>query len=170
MTGGRMNRSFQLFLTVLSLPACLWAHEAHEHGVARLQIAVDGKQINFIFESPGDSIYGFEHEAKSPAEKKAQKEAIDYLKEKFADVVEIDSALKCQLTNKKVAIEKEEGEDHSEVHGEWIAKCEKSPTQSALQINFSKRFKKLSLLKVDLISDQKQSHQDLKKAQGKVQL
>ncbi len=55
-------------------------HEAHEHGVANLNVAVEGNNIYIEFSSPAANIVGFEHHPRTPEQKNAVKEAINKLR------------------------------------------------------------------------------------------
>lgn len=41
-------------------------HKAHVHGMAKLDVTIEGKKASFEFEIPGMDAFGFETEAKSP--------------------------------------------------------------------------------------------------------
>ena len=43
--------------------------DAHEHGVASLNVALDGQTLEIQLQSPAMNLVGFEHEAKSDADK-----------------------------------------------------------------------------------------------------
>ncbi|MFT4173376.1 MAG: DUF2796 domain-containing protein [Rhodocyclaceae bacterium] len=47
------------------------AHEAHVHGVGRLDVVVDGNQLTLTLDSPLANVLGFEHPPHTDAEKKA---------------------------------------------------------------------------------------------------
>ncbi len=167
-------------------------HRAHEHGMVQVQIASEGKKLSIVLESPAESFYGFEHEARTEGEKKAQNSALDVLKNKLSELIVLDASLQCTWSNVKLEVVKEEEDDHEdekdheghqhkshkeehhgehrEVRGEWSADCKKSPSGSFAQFTFSKYFSRIGKIKVDVLSDQKQSHQELKKGDGKVQL
>ena len=55
-------------------------HEAHEHGVAGLNLAIDGKNLQIEFSSPAANIVGFEHHPRTQKQKAAVKKAIKQLK------------------------------------------------------------------------------------------
>jgi hypothetical protein len=55
-------------------------HEAHEHGVAHLNIAVEGNNIYIEFTSPAANIVGFEHHPRTHEQKDAVKDAVNKLK------------------------------------------------------------------------------------------
>lgn len=155
-------------------------HGAHEHGVVQLKIAVEGTSLSIILQSPSESFYGFEHEAKTASEKKAQGSALDLLKNKLSELIVLDPALLCSWSNVKLDVVKEEEDDdgdkdehhgeHREIRGEWTAACKKSPGGSLAAISFSKHFNRIGKMNIDILSDQKQSHHELKKGDGKVQL
>ena len=54
-------------------------HEAHEHGVANLNIAVEGNNIYIEFTSPAANIVGFEHHPRTHEQKDAVKDAVNKL-------------------------------------------------------------------------------------------
>jgi len=56
-------------------------HEAHEHGVAGLNVAIDGKNLQLEFSSPAANIVGFEHHPRTQEQKAAVKKAIGQLKD-----------------------------------------------------------------------------------------
>ena len=57
-------------------------HEAHVHGVAEINIAVDGSKADVEFRAPAESVMGFEHEAKSESDKKKRDAALERCKRK----------------------------------------------------------------------------------------
>ena len=52
-------------------------HGAHEHGHAVLKLVLEGPAVVVSFESPLDSIVGFEHEPKNDEQRAALKEAME---------------------------------------------------------------------------------------------
>jgi hypothetical protein len=56
-------------------------HEAHEHGVAHLNVAVEGNHLYIEFSSPAANIVGFEHHPTTEDQKEAISESIKKLKE-----------------------------------------------------------------------------------------
>lgn len=55
-------------------------HEAHEHGVAHMNVAFEGNDLHIEFTSPAANIVGFEHHPDSEKQKAAVKKAIETLK------------------------------------------------------------------------------------------
>ncbi len=46
-------------------------HAAHSHGVGNLELVVQGSSVKASFEIPMESLLGFEHLPRTPAQKKA---------------------------------------------------------------------------------------------------
>lgn len=145
------------------------AHGAHEHGVAKLQIAVEGNKATLVLESPADSIYGFEYEPKTAAEKAKKENAFALLQTKFQEMVSIDAAWGCTFSNSKMDVEKEEGE-HSELHAEWSVQCKKPLAGAKISFAVTKHFPRLKTLRVDVLSDKNQSSHEIKSDKGNVTL
>ena len=133
-------------------------HEAHEHGVGELNIAMAGNQLGMELTAPGADIVGFEYEASSEADKLAVKKAIQQLHNPQA-LVTLPKEAQCELISAEAHLdgeeheeehdheheeshehehdehhdEHEEGEQHTSFHAEYLFKCS---DMSALQ-NFS---------------------------------
>ena len=56
-------------------------HEAHEHGAASLNIAIEGHDLYIEFSSPAINIVGFEHHPRTQQEKAAISEALKKLEQ-----------------------------------------------------------------------------------------
>jgi len=56
-------------------------HDAHEHGVAYLNVAIEGNNLYIEFSSPAANIVGFEHPPRTQSQKDAVKTAKQRLKE-----------------------------------------------------------------------------------------
>ena len=105
--------------------------EAHVHGVAEINIAVEGSKADVEFRAPADSVMGFEHEAKSDSDKKKRDAALRTVQTKMSQMVLFDPKPGCQFSGAKTEVveEKEDqtkaqsgkGEqksgEHREVHG-----------------------------------------------------
>jgi hypothetical protein len=78
---------------LLAAPAVL-AGKAHEHGVARLDVAVEPTRLSFLLEVPLDGLVGFEREPRSDAERAAVDAALARLRAP-AGLFRIDTAAGC---------------------------------------------------------------------------
>ncbi|MCW9032593.1 MAG: DUF2796 domain-containing protein [Alphaproteobacteria bacterium] len=77
-------------------------HQAHEHGVGKLNIAFEGQEIEIELKAPAADIVGFEHEPKTEKEKSQVTKAIQKLTQ-ASIMFTFPMAAKCQL--EKVEIE-----------------------------------------------------------------
>ncbi|WP_397451159.1 DUF2796 domain-containing protein [Pseudomonas sp. NA-150] len=133
---------------------------AHEHGVARLDIALDGKSLEFEFDSPSMNIVGFEHDANTPDDKAKVANARELLLKSQA-LFNLPEAAQCSVSSQTLqsplfgdksdadAIDDDHDEDedhakgeehhHSEVHAHYIFVCD-SPS-SLKKIDLSQIFK-----------------------------
>ncbi len=85
-----------------SVPAT--AEPAHEHGVAQLNVALDGSELVLFLESPAYNLVGFEHHPRDAAEREQLAQALTTLD--GADRLFLpDAAAQCRLD--RVAVEGE---------------------------------------------------------------
>jgi Protein of unknown function (DUF2796) len=133
-------------------------HDAHEHGKADLDIAVDGSKVQMMFHAPAESIYGFEHEAKSKKDIAARTEAQRLIETKTLVLFQFDSTLGCKTKAIKVdPWVREEHEEHGELHAQLEFQCEKPVAGTKLIVTLTKSFQKLREIAVQYISDKKQT-------------
>lgn len=72
---------------LLACAAAAWAnphthhHGAHQHGVATLEVAVDGATLSIHLASPLDNVVGFEHAPRTDAQRAAARQALATLKQ-----------------------------------------------------------------------------------------
>jgi len=90
-------------LLALSWPAVAFErdHEAHEHGHATLDIAVENTEIAMRFAVPAMDIVGFEHDPGTEEQKQRVQDAVAYL-EQGDQVVMLSKPTGCEL--EKVAV------------------------------------------------------------------
>lgn len=97
--------------------------QAHEHGVAEVGIALDGKTAQIEFTAPGSAIMGFEHEAKTAQDKKKMADAFAKFRSNAAAMFVFDPAAGCTVAVKQIGIAEEHDHDHGDHnHGEKAAK------------------------------------------------
>jgi hypothetical protein len=148
-------------------------HDAHVHGAGTLGIAFDQAKGTLEFKIPSESIFGFEHSAKSEADKKAINEGLQKLETKITEMVVFDSSLKCQFSKDKLEVVKEkEGKDehkndhhseHSETVANFTVTCAKSPVGTKLTFNFQKFFPRIKDLDVTFLAENIQASAEAKK-------
>lgn len=163
--------------------------DGHIHGIAAINLAVEGKAIVVEFRSPTEGVMGFEHEAKSAADIKKRDAALKLINDKFDQLVVLDSKLGCQLRGGKVQVARSDGHgskasapkghghnddkksgEHREVHASFSYDCERAPAGSRVSFGVTKMFPEIHELKVQVLSDAKQSGATIKKDKGDVTL
>ncbi|KEZ72612.1 DUF2796 domain-containing protein [Pseudomonas syringae] len=112
---------------------------AHEHGVGRLDVVLEGKTLEFEFDSPAMNIVGFEHVATSDEDKAKVAKARELLLKPNA-LFSIADAANCSATSVKLESplfgDKDDDHDehadageadhheHSEIHGHYKFVCD----------------------------------------------
>ena len=91
-------------------------HGAHVHGIAHLNVALEGKNLYMEFVSPAANIVGFEHHPKNKTERDAVESARNTLKNAEA-VFTLPPAAGARLVEADVASTTEHDEHHDAEHG-----------------------------------------------------
>ncbi|CAM3345801.1 zinc-binding protein [Pseudomonas floridensis] len=147
---------------------------AHEHGVGRLDVVLEGKTLEFEFDSPAMNIVGFEHEATTAEDKAKVAKARELLLKPNA-LFSIADAANCSATSVKLESPlfgdkdeddhgdaKKEGDadhhEHSEIHGHYKFVCDAPAILKKLDLSqIFKTFPDTKKLQVQLISPSGQS-------------
>ena len=105
----------------LAAAASASERKAHQHGVGELNLAVEGKAVEIELAAPGADIVGFEHEARTDAQKRAVSKAAKALRDGAALFV-FPAAANCVLHEAEVEsplLEDRHGhKDHDHKHGD----------------------------------------------------
>ena len=88
-------------LVMATLPAA-HAGKAHEHGVAKVDVAVEGNKLTVALQSPLDSLLGFERAPRTDAERKAAADMLARLRSGGA-LFKADAAAQCTLSKAEVS-------------------------------------------------------------------
>ena len=173
----------------LSLPAIAEEHRElgpHEHGVGRLNIAVEGKRVSMELEVPGADIVGFEQEASTEEQKAAVSKAKNTLKGALK-VFELPAEAKCRLAEAKVAIDAEDhdhdaaghegakhegGEEeghHSEFHATYAIDCTAPEKLTGIQFRYFELFAGARKLDINLVTEKGQNHYEVTRESPKLE-
>ena len=145
---------------------------AHEHGVGRLNAALDGKTLELELESPAMNLVGFEHVATSDADK-AKVAAVRAQLEKPLALFNLPTAAGCVVENQELEsplfgdkpdadddhdedAKDEDGHehhhDHSEIHAHYQFTCATPAALKSLDLaNIFTRFPATRKIQVQLI-------------------
>jgi hypothetical protein len=182
----RMKLSRSLFVAAIiagSVPS-MAAEEhrelgAHEHGVGRLNIAIEGKRVSMELEVPGADIVGFEHEASTKTQKGAVQKAKTTLTGAL-NVFKLPAEAKCKVAQAKVEVHTEEkqeqghdkageakhdaadnGSGHSEFHAEYVVDCAAPEKLTGIDFKYFELFPHAQKLDVNLVTDKGQTHYEV---------
>jgi Protein of unknown function (DUF2796) len=146
-----------LYLLWLALAcAVASAGKAHEHGAARLDLAVDGKRVSITLAAPLDSLLGFEHAPRSDAQRRAVAELQGRLRD-GGGLFAFDAAARC--VSAEVTLEAPvlgigataKGQDeHAELDASWQFSCAAAP--SSVEARLFQAFTRLRRLEVQVVA------------------
>ncbi|PYY68319.1 zinc-binding protein [Pseudomonas jessenii] len=142
---------------------------AHEHGVGRLNAALDGKTLALELESPAMNLVGFEHVASSDADKAKVAAARARLEQPLA-LFNLPTAAGCVVENQELEsplfgdapdadddhdedAKDEHHHDHSEIHAHYQFTCATPAALKTLDLaNIFNSFPATQKIQVQLIS------------------
>ncbi|BAN46399.1 DUF2796 domain-containing protein [Metapseudomonas resinovorans] len=149
--------------------------EAHEHGVARLNVALDGQTLELELQSPAMNLVGFEHEAKSDADKAKVAAARAELEQPLA-LFALPEAAGCKVASRELesplfgdddehAKGHDHDHDHSDVHASYRLDCATPEALKALDLaELFKRFPTTEKIQVQLIGPNGQQGVELSRS------
>ena len=151
------------------------AGKAHQHGIAKLDIAVEAKKLSLQLESPLDNLLGFERVPRTDAERK-QADAL-VAKLKAADTMfRIDPAAQCTLSNVELASSalklgnpdpSEEG--HADIDGNFEFNCADATKASYIDVGLF-GFAHMQRIVVQVATPNKQFKRELKRPASRITL
>ena len=151
--------------------------EAHEHGAAQLNVALDGKVLELQLESPAMNLVGFEHAAKSDADKAKVAAARSQLEQPQTlfglaagdcnvSKKELESPLFAEHKHEEHEHEESHDSEHSDVHAHYSLDCQKPEELKQLDLGeLFKRFPATEKIQVQLIGPNGQQGMELTPAQ-----
>lgn len=134
---------------------------AHVHGAGHVRLAFDGAKGKIQLETPGQALFGFEHEAKSKKDKSKKEAALQKLESKISEMIVFDSALNCEI--KKEIFEVNQKNGHADVSAEFSVQCQQPVVGSSISFHFPKVFTSLKSVQVDALADDVQKSLVVKK-------
>ena len=171
------NRSAMGLWLLLAAPLGALAHgSAHEHGVAKLDIAVDAKQIVVQFESPLDNLVGFERAPRTDAERQRADEAVARLKD-GDKLFQFDPAAGCKLMRTNLdspplglgSNSPPAKGDHADLFGSWEFSCADAAKAAYVDVGLF-AFKQLKRVQVQLALPKTQAKSELKRPKARISL
>ncbi|MFL9877386.1 DUF2796 domain-containing protein [Herbaspirillum rhizosphaerae] len=161
--------SSALLLSVVTLAT---AHEAHVHGVGKLDVALDGKTLSLHLDSPLVNLIGFEHAAKSAKDKQAAQDMAKTLRNAATVFVTTPSA-ECKLSGVQLvsaAIEPallgeaaakkpaghEDHDGHADMDADFSFQCAYPERLQRIDVKLFDAFKGFNSIDVQLVTPKRQ--------------
>jgi hypothetical protein len=161
-----------------------YAGKAHEHGVAKLDVAIEGNTLTVALESPLDSLLGFERAPRTDAERKAAADMLARLRSGGA-LFKIDAAAQCTLIKAEVTAPvleaagkapvaataaKAAESDHADLSASYEYTCAQPLQLRTLELDLFDAFKRMQRIEVQVAGAQGQSKMTLRRPARTVKL
>jgi hypothetical protein len=159
-------RSFLPGLALLAAAQVFAQGHAHVHGLARLDVALDGPQLTLALDSPLDGIVGFEHRPRTPAQQQAADAALAKLKDGaalFRPAAEADCRLESVVVEAPVLQGAAPADGHADLEARWSFRCAAPARLRALEQGLFDAFPRLQRLEVQVAGPQGQSRRTLRR-------
>ncbi len=121
---------------------------AHEHGAGVFNMAMEDNTVAIELEAPGADIVGFEHKARSDADRAAVQKARTILGD-LKNVAELPEAARCEL--KSADVELHGGDGHTEFHAEYVLNCAAPQNLTGFSFTYFQSFNNARELDVSII-------------------
>jgi hypothetical protein len=160
--------AFALFAFLYGINSAALADEAHVHGAAKLQIAVEGERLEVILVSPLENLMGFEHAPRNDKERKAVKSMSDAFSKPDA-LLKPTAAAKCSAEPAKITSpvtghgsEKlSENDAHAELEAVIVYQCANPAALNGMEVRLFQAFPQLKQVRADVVSDRGQRSANL---------
>jgi hypothetical protein len=147
-----MRLVYLLLLAAAAVPAVAadkhGATGGHRHGIAQLQVAVQGQELHIALEGPADNVLGFERAPKNDEQKRTLQRVEQQLHQP-SQLFSLPAAARCTARPARVAIKLPppgSREQHSEVEAEWRWTCAAPAALGQVEVGLFTAFPKLKEL------------------------
>lgn len=170
-----MKRTTACLALALAFAVPAWAGKAHEHGIARLDVAVDGNTLTIVLDTPLDGLLGFERAPRSEAEKRAAEKAVATLRAADA-LFTVDPAAQCTLASvalasaplKLGAAAPTKDDGHGDLEGEFVFRCQAAP--AFVEAGLFKAFPRMARIDVQVAAPKGQRKLVLKRPAQRIDI
>jgi hypothetical protein len=128
--------------------------QGHAHGVAELDIGIEGTTGTFELRIPGDDLYGFEHAPRTPRERAARDAAYAMLRAKAASLVRFDPIFGCTVAAPAIT---STGGAHGETRARYTFACRTPPVGRDIAFGVTAAFPRVSRVKVQVLTETSQT-------------
>lgn len=158
-----------IVLALVCASACATAAaagKAHEHGVMKLDVAIEGKMLSITIDSPLDSFLGFERAPRSDAERKAAADLLTRLRGpgQGMPLFTPDAAAECTLSTATVqapALEARQtpagADGHADLDASYTYTCARPDLLKSLDVGLFDAWRRLKRIDVQVAGPQGQT-------------
>jgi len=148
------------------------AHEAHVHGVGKLDVAIDGSQVILHLDTPLMNLLGFEHAAKSTKDRQAAQQMVRQLRDagkifvttpaaecRPASVKLVSAALDPILLGEAAApaaTDKPAEPGHADLDADFVFQCAHPDRLQSIDVTLFAQFKGFQKIDVQMVTPKKQ--------------
>jgi hypothetical protein len=143
------------------------AHAQHAHGVANLDVALEGRSLTLEFRAPAEDVLGFERKPASDKDRAALESAASYFKAGRGFVP--SAAANCRPLESVVEVE-ERGKAHFEVVARLAYDCKEPGSLAEIEAAVFAQHKRVKRIDVRSVTGKGQSSARLTPAKPKLAL
>ncbi len=133
------------------------AGKAHQHGVVKLDVAVDGGEVSLVVEMPLDNLVGFERAPRTDAERKTAAAALARMRD-GASLFRFDAEAQCVLGHSEAAAPVLEqagaagGQDgHADLDATYVFRCAAPARLATLEVLLFDAFRRIERIEVQAV-------------------
>lgn len=149
--------------------SCPAAERPHQHGVVRLDVAVDARRITLMLDSPLDSLVGFERAPRSDAERAQLDAALARLR--AADTLfVIGGAAQCTLAKVDISSAEPDADGHADIEATITFDCADARRAAAVDMALFESFPRIQRIEVQAVTPKGQFKATLKRPAARLPL
>jgi hypothetical protein len=153
---------------------------AHEHGVVKLDVAVDGSRVLIEIDSPLDNLLGFERAPRTDAERDQAAALVNKLQDAAA-LFRIDGSAGCTLAKvdlhsaplqlgRKAAAVNDAKDAHGDLEGSFEFKCKAGAKAAFLEVGLFDAFPQVKRIDLQVATPKGQMKATLRRPATRVML
>lgn len=153
--------------------------KAHQHGVVKLDVALDGNRLTIAMEAPLDNWLGFERAPRSDVEREAAAALLSRLRspDQGLPLFVADAAAQCRLSKAEVSapvlepgVKPGTPIEHADLMASYEFSCAKPQELRSLDVGLFEAYKRIQRIDVQMVGSKGQAKVSLKRPTRKVQL
>lgn len=164
-----MLRSALAACAAAAATAAAAAASSHEHGVVRLDVAVEADGFSVALRAPLENLVGYERAPRSDAERRSAAAVLERLRKGAAALFKADAAARCALAGAEVrapALEGGGAREHADLEADYTFKCADGRALRSLDVGLFDAFQRIQRIEVQIAAPQGQRRETLRRPSG----